>query len=78
MYHNNLYSLSRVKVNLYLHLINRRKDGNHNLDSLVAFPEIGDEIIISPSSSSIDKSLSNNGKFIASLEVGIITEILGN
>ena len=50
MNHNNLYSLSRVKVNLYLHLINQRKDGNHNLDSLVAFPEIGDEIIISPSS----------------------------
>ena len=44
-----LQSLSRVKVNLYLHIIGKRADGYHNLDSLVAFPEIGDEILVSPS-----------------------------
>ena len=44
-----LHSLSRVKVNLYLHIIGKRVDGYHNLDSLVAFPEIGDEILVSPS-----------------------------
>ena len=46
-----LQSLSRVKVNLYLHIIGKRLDGYHNLDSLVAFPEIGDEILVSPSNS---------------------------
>ncbi len=46
-----LQALSRVKVNLYLHVIGKRADGYHNLDSLVAFPEIGDEILVSPSNS---------------------------
>ena len=46
-----LHALSRVKVNLYLHIIGKRADGYHNLDSLVAFPEIGDEILVSPSNS---------------------------
>ena len=41
-----LHSISRVKVNLYLHVIGKRKDGYHNLDSLVAFPNIGDKIEI--------------------------------
>ena len=44
-----LQALSRVKVNLYLHIIGKRADGYHNLDSLVAFPEIGDEILVSSS-----------------------------
>ena len=46
-----LQALSRVKVNLYLHIIGKRADGYHNLDSLVVFPEIGDEIFVSPSKS---------------------------
>ena len=46
-----LQALSRVKVNLYLHIIGKRADGYHNLDSLVAFPEIGDKISVSPSNS---------------------------
>ena len=46
-----LQTLSRVKVNLYLHIIGKRADGYHNLDSLVAFPEIGDKILVSPSNS---------------------------
>ena len=46
-----LQALSRVKVNLYLHIIGKRADGYHNLDSLVAFPEIGDKILVSPSKS---------------------------
>ena len=46
-----LQALSRVKVNLYLHILGKRADGYHNLDSLVAFPEIGDEILVSPSNS---------------------------
>jgi 4-diphosphocytidyl-2-C-methyl-D-erythritol kinase len=37
-----------AKVNLYLHLIGRRDDGYHLLDSLVAFAEIGDVLRAEP------------------------------
>jgi 4-diphosphocytidyl-2-C-methyl-D-erythritol kinase len=37
-----------AKVNLYLHLIGRRDDGYHLLDSLVAFAEIGDVVHAEP------------------------------
>jgi 4-diphosphocytidyl-2-C-methyl-D-erythritol kinase len=33
-----------AKVNLALHVVGRRRDGYHLLDTLVAFPEIGDEL----------------------------------
>lgn len=35
---------ARAKVNLYLHVVGRRADGYHLLDSLVVFPEIGDKV----------------------------------
>ena len=37
-----------AKVNLYLHLIGRRADGYHLLDSLVAFADIGDALSVRP------------------------------
>ena len=39
-----LTAFAPAKVNLYLHLIGRRPDGYHLLDSLVAFADIGDRI----------------------------------
>ena len=33
-----------AKVNLYLHIVGRRDDGYHLLDSLVAFADIGDRV----------------------------------
>ena len=39
-------ALSRAKVNLYLQVLGKRSDGYHFLDSLVAFPRIGDNIFI--------------------------------
>ncbi len=39
-----------AKLNLYLHVLGRRDDGYHLLDSLVAFAEVGDEIIAEPAS----------------------------
>lgn len=35
-----------AKLNLYLHVTGRREDGYHDLDSLVAFASIGDEIAL--------------------------------
>jgi 4-diphosphocytidyl-2-C-methyl-D-erythritol kinase len=34
-----------AKLNLYLHVLGRRADGYHLLDSLVAFADIGDEVV---------------------------------
>lgn len=40
--------LARAKVNLALHITGRRNDGYHLLDSLVAFPQIGDRVALEP------------------------------
>ena len=42
-------ALARAKVNLALHVVGRRADGYHLLDSLVIFPEIGDRITVTGS-----------------------------
>src|SRR5215472_8577338 len=38
-----------AKINLYLHVVGRRTDGYHLLDSLIAFADIGDRIAATPS-----------------------------
>ena len=40
---------ARAKINLYLHVLGRRADGYHLLDSLVVFAETGDRIAVAPS-----------------------------
>lgn len=40
--------LAPAKINLYLHVVGRREDGYHLLDSLVAFADVGDRIRIDP------------------------------
>jgi 4-diphosphocytidyl-2-C-methyl-D-erythritol kinase len=42
-----LSALAPAKINLYLHVIGRRADGYHLLDSLVAFADIGDRLTAS-------------------------------
>ncbi len=37
-----------AKINLYLHVVGRRPDGYHRLDSLVAFADIGDRVTACP------------------------------
>jgi 4-diphosphocytidyl-2-C-methyl-D-erythritol kinase len=37
-----------AKLNLYLHVLGRRADGYHELDSLVAFADIHDTVTVSP------------------------------
>lgn len=59
--------LARAKVNLHLHVTGRRADGYHLLDSLVAFPELGDRIEVEPSSV---LSLTIDGTFAGALGAG--------
>src|ERR1700674_2932991 len=40
-----------AKINLYLHVVGRRADGYHLLDSLVAFADIGDRVGVAPAES---------------------------
>ena len=37
-----------AKLNLYLHVLGRRADGFHELDSLVAFADVGDRLTVTP------------------------------
>lgn len=56
--------LARAKINLYLHVVGRRLDGFHLLDSLVVFAETGDEIAVAASDT---LSLKIVGPFAANL-----------
>ena len=53
-----------AKLNLYLHVLGRRADGYHLLDSLVAFADIADEVRAAPAAS---LALKIEGPFAAGL-----------
>jgi 4-diphosphocytidyl-2-C-methyl-D-erythritol kinase len=53
-----------AKINLYLHVVGRRADGFHLLDSLVVFAEIADRVEVSPAA---DLTLTIDGRFAESL-----------
>lgn len=54
-----------AKVNLALHVVGRRPDGYHLLDSLVVFPRIGDTVSARPADRT---TLALTGPFAAGLE----------
>jgi 4-diphosphocytidyl-2-C-methyl-D-erythritol kinase len=54
-----------AKVNLYLHVIGRRADGYHLLDSLAVFPAVGDIVSVTPAA---ELGLSISGRFGAVLQ----------
>src|SRR5436190_2137043 len=56
--------LARAKINLYLHVVGRRPDGYHLLDSLVVFAETGDRIAVAPAAA---LSLAIEGPFAGKL-----------
>jgi 4-diphosphocytidyl-2-C-methyl-D-erythritol kinase len=58
-------ALAAAKVNLYLHVLGRRVDGYHLLDSLVAFADIGDRLEARPAAA---LSLAVEGPEAAALE----------
>lgn len=53
-----------AKINLALHVTARRDDGYHELDSLVAFADVGDELTIAPAG---ETSLEITGPFASQL-----------
>jgi 4-diphosphocytidyl-2-C-methyl-D-erythritol kinase len=53
-----------AKINLHLHVVGRRRDGYHLLDSLVVFGGVGDWLSVSPAD---DLSLRVAGPFAAGL-----------
>lgn len=56
--------LAPAKINLFLHVTGRRADGYHELDSLIAFADIGDRISALPAP---HLSLEISGPFAAGL-----------
>jgi 4-diphosphocytidyl-2-C-methyl-D-erythritol kinase len=54
-----------AKVNLYLHVVGRRADGYHLLDSLAVFPAVGDIVGVAPAA---ELGLSLSGRFGAMLQ----------
>jgi 4-diphosphocytidyl-2-C-methyl-D-erythritol kinase len=59
--------LAPAKVNLALHVTGRRADGYHLLDSLVAFPRLGDRVAAAPAAG---LALAVDGPFAADLDAG--------
>ncbi len=56
---------ARAKVNLYLHVTGKRPDGYHLIDSLMVFPDLGDELSLERAA---ELSLEVSGPFAAALE----------
>ncbi|MQT14000.1 4-(cytidine 5'-diphospho)-2-C-methyl-D-erythritol kinase [Segnochrobactrum spirostomi] len=56
--------VARAKVNLALHITGRRADGYHDVDTLVAFPEVGDRLVVEPAG---EISLEVDGPFAAAV-----------
>ncbi|MBI2717720.1 MAG: 4-(cytidine 5'-diphospho)-2-C-methyl-D-erythritol kinase [Rhizobiales bacterium] len=53
-----------AKINLALHVLGRRADGFHQLDSIVAFADVGDELRFTPAA---EFSLTVSGPFATAL-----------
>lgn len=56
-----------AKINLALHVTRRREDGYHDLESLVVFADVGDELTAEPAS---EDRLSVSGPFASTLGNG--------
>ena len=61
---NSVTETAAAKINLYLHVLGKRLDGYHELQSLVAFADISDEVTAEPA---FDWSLTIDGRFAGRL-----------
>jgi 4-diphosphocytidyl-2-C-methyl-D-erythritol kinase len=57
---NSICETARAKVNLTLHIKGKRRDGYHELESLVVFADVSDELVFTPAS---EDRLSLEGPF---------------
>lgn len=55
-----LREFAPAKINLFLHVLGRREDGYHHLESLVSFADIGDSLTLEPAEKT---ALSVSGPF---------------
>jgi 4-diphosphocytidyl-2-C-methyl-D-erythritol kinase len=55
-----LRDFAPAKINLFLHVLGRREDGYHHLESLVSFADLGDRLSLEPGD---EPSLSVKGPF---------------
>ena len=62
-----LRAFAPAKINLWLHVTGRRPDGYHELDSLVAFADVGDRLSAAPAG---DLILTVSGPFAPALDAG--------
>lgn len=60
--------LAPAKINLFLHIVGRRQDGRHDLESIFAFADIGDRLRMVPAG---EFSLSLGGPFAGDLNTNI-------
>jgi 4-diphosphocytidyl-2-C-methyl-D-erythritol kinase len=59
--------IAPAKVNLYLHVVGKRDDGYHLLDSLVVFADVGDRLTLAPADA---PRLTVSGPFAAAIPPG--------
>ncbi len=52
-----------AKINLALHVRRRREDGYHDLETLFAFVDVGDELIVSPGGAGVEDAVIVKGEF---------------
>ena len=69
--------ISPAKLNLYLEVNNKRKDGFHNIESLMTFCEVGDVIRIERSKALELKITGPFGKFLRHNENIILKVVKG-
>ena len=62
-----LRAFAPAKINLWLHVTGRRPDGYRELDSLVAFADVGDRLSAAPAG---DLTLTVSGPFAPALDAG--------
>lgn len=62
-----LREFAPAKINLYLHVLGRRADGYHSLESLVSFADIGDDLALEPDAV---PTLTLDGPMAAGLSAG--------
>jgi 4-diphosphocytidyl-2-C-methyl-D-erythritol kinase len=56
-----------AKINLYLHVVGRRANGYHELDSLVMFADVGDQLTVAAAPDGRGPTLAIEGRFAAAL-----------